>query len=436
MADFLGRRKLFDDLKCLLRTVSANRGRISTRSIAICVRFLGRQGRVSEAIELFEMMESEFHCRPDNLVFNNVLYVLCKKDSSGNAIDVALSIFHRIKEPDMYSYSNIIIGLCKFGRLESASEVFQRMGRTNLVPTRSAANVLVGSLCEMASKSSMVEKVRVTDVRRPFDILVPNVRGKFSVQPALVVFWAVLKLGVMPSAHVVNGLISELCRVGKFAEAVEIVKVVESRKLKCIDESYGIIIKALCEVLRVNEACDLFERMMFLGLRPKVTVYNSIIHAYCKLGNVDEAGKYYKVMNKKRCEPSCATYTMLIHAYCNIQNWELAYQFLLEMIELGWNPHLDTYNLVDDLLKKNGQSDLSLKLERKMDIQNVCAHCKAGRLEAACHELNSMLAKGFHLPLYARCTIERAFQKSGKWKVARYLLEKMEQVAMNNSAQV
>nr|UPT49710.1 pentatricopeptide repeat protein AaPPR1223 [Agave angustifolia] len=370
-----------------------------------------------------------------DLVFNNVLYVLCKKDSSRNSIDIALSIFHRIQDPDKYSYSNVIIGLCKFGRLESAFEVFNEMGRANLVPTRSAANVLVGKLCEMASNSQMVEKVRVTDVRRPFDILVPNVTAKCSVEPAFKVFWAVLKLGVMPSAHVVNGLILELCKVGKFEEAVEIVKVVENRKLRCIDESYYIMVKALCDVHRVNEACDLFERMVFLGLRPKTSVYNSIIRAYCKFGNVDEAGKYFRIMNKRRCEPDCATYTMLIHAHCSIQNWETAHELLIEMIELGWHPHLDTYNLVNGLLNKNGRPDLSLKLERKMEIQNVCAHCKAGRLEAACDQLNSMLAKGFHLPVYARDAIQRAFRKSGKWKIARELLEKMGQTAMDNDVQ-
>ncbi|ONK57810.1 uncharacterized protein A4U43_C09F4320 [Asparagus officinalis] len=426
MADFLGRRKLFDDVKCLLRAVSSNKGRVSTRAVAICIRFLGRQGRVLDALALFEMMELEFGCCPDNLVFNNVLYVLCKKDLSENYLDIALLIFRKIQHPDEYSYSNIIIGLCKFGRLENAFEVFHQMSRGNLVPTKSAANVLVGSLCEMSSRSRMVEKVRVTNVRRPFDILVPNVRVKFSIEPAFRAFWAILKLGLMPSAHIVNGLISELCRVGKFDEAVETVKVVENRKLRCVHDSYSIVIIALCEVRRVHEACNLFERMVILGLKPKVSVYNSIICVYCKLGNVDEAGKYFEIMNKRRCEPNCGTYTMLINAYCVIQNWELAYRLLIEMIELGWNPHVDTYKLVDGLLNKNGRSDLSLKLERKMAIQNVCGHCKAGRLEAACDGLNSMLAKGFQLPIYARDTIQRAFKKCGGWKVAQELLEKMD----------
>ncbi|KAJ6804089.1 pentatricopeptide repeat-containing protein-like isoform X2, chloroplastic [Iris pallida] len=410
MADFLGRRKLFDDLKCLLVTVSASRGPVSPKAISICIRFLGREGRLSEALALFETMESELGCRPDNLVFNNLLYVLCRKSSSAESVDTALDVFCRIESPDKYSYSNVIVGLCRAGRLEGALEVFRGIGRASLAPTRSAANVLVGKLCESSGKTESVEKVRVADVRRPFEILVPNVGPKVGIEPAIEVFWVILGLGLLPSAHVVVGLVSELCRLQRTEEAVGIMKVVEERKLRCLGECYSLVIRALCKSLRVDRASDLFRRMGNLGLKPKVVVYNSMIRGLCKLELVEEAQKYFDIMNRQRCKPDSATYTMLIHAYGTSENWEAAYGLLMGMIDFGWSPCPNTYNLVDGLLRNNGKSDLLLKLERKMEIRSLLDHCKAGRLEDAQDKLATIHTKRFNLPIYAIDAVEH-------WKV-------------------
>lgn len=221
MADFLGRRKLFDDIKHLLLTVSLHKGGVSCRAVSTCIRFLGREGRIREALCLFQEMESRFGCKPDNLVYNNVLYVLCKKDSSGHLIDFALAVFRRIESPDVYSHSNMLVGLCKFARFETAVEVFGEMCSTGLVPTRSAVNVLIGELCLLSAKEAAVAKVRVKNVRRPFKILVPNVHEKSgAIQPAVGVFWEVYKLGLLPSTFVIIRLLSELSKLGKMEEAL------------------------------------------------------------------------------------------------------------------------------------------------------------------------------------------------------------------------
>ncbi|OVA04609.1 Pentatricopeptide repeat [Macleaya cordata] len=301
------------------------------------------------------------------------------------------------------------------------------MGRVGLVPTRSAINLLIGELCVLSWKEEQIEKVRVHNFRRPFTILVPNVNSNCgALQPATRVFWGIHSLGLLPSAFIINRLISELCRLRNIEEAVEILKVVEDRKLTCLDESYTIVIRALCEVRKVDEACQYFGRMVSLGLKPKLVVYNSIICSLCKLGSVEEAERLFEIMNKRRCAPDNVTYTALIHGYGGIRNWEAAYGLLMEMLGLGWCPHFHTYNLVDSLLIEQGKVDLSRKLEGKLDAQLLQKYCKAGRLESAYEKLSSMLEKGFYPPIYTWNVFERAFQKAGKWKIARELLERMD----------
>lgn len=70
--------------------------------------------------------------------------------------------------------------------------------------------------------------------------------------------------------------------------------------------------------------------------------------------------------------------------------------------------------------------DLAIKLEGKYEMQILQKHCKEGRLEAAYEMLRSMLEKGIYLPTYVRDVFEHAFQKSGKLKIARKLIEGMD----------
>lgn len=434
MADFLGRRKLFDDMKCLLVTVSSHKGRLSCRTFSICIRFLGRQGRVREALCLFEEMEPKFGCKPDNLVFNNILYALCKKEPTGELIDTALTIFRRIELPDKYSYSNIIIGLCKFGRFCTALEVFDEMHRAGLVPTRSAVNILIGDLCSLNAKEGAIEKVRVRSTRQPFTVLVPNVNPKSgAIEPAVGVFWVANRLALVPSAFVIVQLISELCRSGQMKEAIRVLKVVEGYKLRCAEECYSIVMQALCEHREVEEASDLFGRMLSQGMKPKLVIYNSVICMLCKLGNLDDAERVFKIMNMNRCVPDHVTYSALIHAYGETGNWSAAHSLLKEMLSLGMSPHFHLFSLVEKLMREHGQVDLCLKLEMKWEAQILQKLCKLGQLEAAYEKLKSMLEKGFYPPIYVRDAFESAFQKNGKIKVGRELLQKIDGVHKHES---
>ncbi|KAK2361725.1 pentatricopeptide repeat-containing protein [Trifolium repens] len=429
MVDFFGRRKLFDDIKCLLKTIVAHQGQVSSKALSICIRFLGREGRVDEALSLFDEMESVFGCKPDNLVCNNVLYVLCKKQSSEEMIELALSIFHKIESPDTYSCSNMIVGLCRLGRFEAALEIFRKMDKVGVHPTRSAMNVLIGDLCLMSSKEGSVEKVKVTNTRRPYSILVPNMGGnRAAIQPAVEVFCAVVNSGLLPSTYVVFRLMSELCRLGNTEEAVKVLRIVEEKKLTCVDEGYSIVMKALCDHRRVEEAGKLFERMLEIGLKPKLIVYNSVISMLCKLGDLDNANGVFEIMNKNRCVPDSLTYIALIHAHCEYKNWKVAYELLMEMLSLGWIPHFHTYNLVDSLLRERDQFDLSVKLERKLENQKLLKLCKEGQLDAAYEKVKLMFEKGVHLSAYARDTFKHEFEKCGKLEIAHELLEKTQRV--------
>ncbi|XP_049932444.1 pentatricopeptide repeat-containing protein At1g77360, mitochondrial-like [Nymphaea colorata] len=433
MADFLGRRKLFDDLKCLLKSVSSHGGSVSPRTVAISIRFLGRQGRIGEALSLFEEMEAQFGFVPDNVVFNNVLYVLCKKtpldESSINSmavIDTALSMFRRIECPDKYSYSNIIVGLCKFGRWETAQKIFHEMRDAGMMPTRSAVNMFIGELCASKVGNGRTGKIRISDQYRSISILVPAFRNSSDcLEPAVDIFWWFWDMGVLPSTFVLTRFIQGLCSLRKMDEVLKILKVVEEKGLEFVNEWYPIVIRGLCDVGSLDEACEMFWKMLSHGLNPKLKTYNALISALCEAGDLKEAENVFSVMNKKRCAPDGATCTSLLHGWCRCDNWEAAHELMNQMLDVYLCPDAKTSDSVGKLIRKHGHVDLSLKLQAKMEAVILRNHCKAGRLGPAYEKLSSMLARGIYPPLYVKELFEDTFWDAGKWEEARDLLKQM-----------
>ena len=214
--------------------------------------------------------------------------------------------------------------------------------------------------------------------------------------------------------------------MGKTEEAVTLLKLVEGRKLSCVEEGYSIVILTLCEHRLEEEASHLFGRMLTQGMKPKLVICNSVFSMLCKLGNLDDAKRVFEIMNKKRCLPDNFANSALILAYGEARNWEDAYGLLIEMLGLDLCPHFHTYSLVDKLLRDNANLDLLFKLERKLDSQIFQKFCKAGELGAAYERLKSMLENGFYPPVYVKDAFEHAFKKSGKLKMAYELLEKIE----------
>ncbi|KAL4632452.1 hypothetical protein ACB092_04G051700 [Castanea dentata] len=119
-------------------------------------------------------------------------------------------------------------------------------------------------------------------------------------------------------------------------EAVKLLKLVEGRKLSCVEEGYSIVIQALCEHQLVEEASHLFGRMLSQGMKPKLVICNSVFSMLCKLGNLDNAKRVLEIMNEKICLPDNFTNSALTLAYGEARNWEDVYGLLIEMLGLAY----------------------------------------------------------------------------------------------------
>lgn len=109
-----------------MENVSQNGGDENYSDRGRRVEFKRKEGRVQEAIALFESMTSEGF-PPNKVTFNTLLDCLCKSDE----VDLALKMLYGMKKmnciPDVFTYNTIIYGLAKDNRVSVAFWLFHQM---------------------------------------------------------------------------------------------------------------------------------------------------------------------------------------------------------------------------------------------------------------------------------------------------------------------
>ncbi|CAI9105430.1 OLC1v1004351C1 [Oldenlandia corymbosa var. corymbosa] len=109
----------------------SKRGIVNTSLVTCVIKVLGEEGLVNEALAAFYRMK-QFHCKPDVLAYNTIIYALCRvgnfkkaKLIAVNEIDKAVEMLRKMEElkhgtPTTSSYTPIIHAMCEGGRVVEA----------------------------------------------------------------------------------------------------------------------------------------------------------------------------------------------------------------------------------------------------------------------------------------------------------------------------
>ncbi|KAF2287919.1 hypothetical protein GH714_003219 [Hevea brasiliensis] len=246
--------------------------------------------------------------------------------------------------PDVVTYTSIISGFCKLGKMGEASVLFEEMIRSGINPNVVTFNVLIdgfGKISNMVAAKAMLEK------------MVP--------------------FGCLPVVTFTS-LIDGYCRTGQVLLALKMWDTMKVRNLFPNVYTYAILINSLCKVNRLHEARDFLRQLKCSKVVPKPFLYNPVIDGYCKAGNLDEANLIVTEMEEKRCNPDKVTFTILIIGHCMKGRLHEAIDIFNKMLTIGCAPDSITVNSLISCLLKAGlpneafhivqitQDDLNLSL--------------------------------------------------------------------------
>ncbi|KAL5215791.1 hypothetical protein ABZP36_007192 [Zizania latifolia] len=295
-------------------------------SFNVVIKGVCRVGDVQKALKLVERM-NEFGCSPDTVTHNILVDGLCRV----NQVDRGRQVLRRLQTdgvfmPNVVTFTSVISGYCKSGKMEDAMAVYNDMVESGMVPNTVTYNVLINGYGKVGDIGSAVAVYQQMMLRR--------------CHPDVVTF---------------SSLIDGYCRCGKLDDALSIWNEMAQHHIQPNVYTFSIVIHSLCKQNRSEEAVGLLNELnMRSDIAPQAFIYNPVIDVLCKCGKVDKANLIRKGMEEKGCLPDKYTYTSLIIGYCMKSRISEAITFLHKMVETGCSPDNITINCFISCLLKAG----------------------------------------------------------------------------------
>ncbi|GER34312.1 pentatricopeptide repeat-containing protein [Striga asiatica] len=197
---------------------------------------LSKNGKLNEALNLFEKMKNE-HAPPKTLTvnlgsYNIVVDGYCSESKFDLAIEVFNSMGEKRCEPDALSYNVLIDQLCNNDRLVEAEELYRGMSDKKVSPDEYTFVTLM---------DTCFKENRPDDAAQYFKTMVES-----KLKPNLAVY---------------NRLVEGLVRVGKIDEAKSFFDLMVP-KLRMNDDSYKFIMNALFENGKHDDVMGIVSRML------------------------------------------------------------------------------------------------------------------------------------------------------------------------------
>ncbi|ONK66118.1 uncharacterized protein A4U43_C06F4330 [Asparagus officinalis] len=285
-----------------------------------------RVGDVDGAFGFFKRM-GEFGCVADTITHNVLIDGLCK----ANMVDRGCDILRGVSLDgscllNVKSYTSVISGFCKLGRMEEANKVFEEMVESGIKPSRITYNVLIdgyGKVCDLKAANLVYERMRIC--------------------------------GCSPDVVTYTSLIHGYCRSGQVDDAMRILHEMGGKEVRPNAYTFSIIIDSFCKKNRLKEAREILRELNGRkDILPHAFIYNPVIDGFCKAGDVEEANSILGEMEERGCRPDKHTYTILIIGHCVRGRMSEAIGLFNKMVATGCAPDSIAVNNFVSLLLKAG----------------------------------------------------------------------------------
>ncbi|CAK9181861.1 unnamed protein product [Ilex paraguariensis] len=248
---------------------------------------LCRSGKISDAKEIFTEMDAK-GCSPTVVTYTSLIHGLCQS----NNLDEAMGSFKEMKIKDIEpNFSN---GWSLQGWTQSqAMELLEIMVQKRHVPNMITYSTLIHGLCK---EGKLREAVEILD--------------RMKLQ------------GLKADAGLFGKIISGLCDVYKFQEAANFLdemvlggispnRVTWSLHVKI----HNAVVQGLCTDSDSTRAFQLYLSMRTRGISVEPKTFSSLISRVCKKGDLHKATRIIDEMVLDGCVPDEGTWSMLVSGF-------------------------------------------------------------------------------------------------------------------------
>ncbi|XP_042513243.1 putative pentatricopeptide repeat-containing protein At5g08310, mitochondrial [Macadamia integrifolia] len=473
MASILSRAQKTTQLKVLAMDVVKSRCPMTAGACGFLIRCLGSQGLVSEANYVFDQTKLMGLCVPNVYTYNCLLEVLAKFGSvdsvemrlkemqsmgwdsdkftmtpvlqaycKAGKFQKALDVFNQINERgwvDVHVLSILVVSFTKWGEVDKAFELIERMESLNISLNEKTLCVLIHGFAKefrMDVALQLFDKMKKLGFRPDlpiYDVLIGGLFKNKELGKALDLYLEMKKSGIFPDVSIITKLISLFCGEGDVATASQLLaEGVERLDAKASVLLYNVFLRGLVNHCSVDKAFLLLQAMVGLDsesgdetvfdnliilkrkVNPDATSFDIVIDGLCKSGQLDVALMLFRDMVRMGCKGNQLIYNNLIDAFCSLNRLEEGLELLKEMKESGFKPTEFTNNSIFGCLCRREDISGALDTIREMreyghepwiKHSSLLAKqlCKHGKVVEASNFLKDMQQEGFlpHITAYS-----------------------------------
>ncbi|KAK1683437.1 hypothetical protein QYE76_044285 [Lolium multiflorum] len=218
-----------------------------------------------------------------------------------------------------------------------------------------------------------------------------------------------------------NAVIGGLCEQGHVANALELLRKMQSCGCEPNTFTFEILLKGLCSVDRWDDTEEIRK--------------STLIGLLCQRGLTVQAIEVFKQMPKKGCPPDSTTYSTLIDGLAKSGNMDQSLELLNEMGNKGFDSEIN-YKLLAEYLHDEAKIEEAIQMVHKLQDKGISPHtalyntillglCRNGKTDHGIDILANMVSDGCMPDESTYIILIEGLAHEGYMKQARELLSKL-----------
>ena len=326
----LGRRRFFDKMRFLLGEMRGKGVRGDYVTLEIFVDSYVKAKRVSKGVEILKNLDELGMDEWDLECLKVLLRCLCRRGRVTSA-DKLLSKTRgkgRGKvEFDGETYGIVIRGWCKLGRVSEVERLLSEMVEDGFDPDSLSFSYVIEGLGRGG---------RINDAVKIFE----NLKETRTCEVNVVVY---------------NAMIFNYISIGEIDECLKYYNDMLSNDCEPNMDTYVHIIFAFLKARRVADAIEMFDEMLGRGVMVTTGVVTSIIDTLCSFGPPHAAMMIYKKAKDAKCTISVTAYKTLLMRLSRFGKCGMLLNVWDEMEQDGYVSDVEVYEHIINGLCNNGQ---------------------------------------------------------------------------------
>ncbi|PKU85407.1 pentatricopeptide repeat-containing protein At1g09900-like [Dendrobium catenatum] len=363
-------------------------------------------------------------CERDVVTYSTVIAGLCRAGKVDDAFSVLNLMLKDNCMLNAHTYTPIIQAYCALGKIDLAMELMEKMRSLGCPPDVVSYNVLIHAFCNKGDFAEVERILRESSNNGwepdsvSYNTYISGLCNMGMTDEALKQLDFMLEKALQPTEVTLNIMLGMLCRDSKITEIIFLLARSFELGLDVGAASYNIAMTRLCEIGEFSAVLKLLSDMLKKGIRPDVQTFNIVIMSLCRAGKLHKAKHIFK---SKGFTPDIVTCNILLHEFCLAGEFAEFHQLVAELGSGQVSPDAITYNIIVDGLCWDGKFSKAIEFVRSIDLEFKSDHVahlafglvKGGRVGDLLRLLGEMIEKGLLLDVRLFEFMIQAFCKKG-----------------------